>query len=360
MSVFKTSSLGCRVNQAELETIIEQLEKAGYLCDQNNSFPDFILLNTCVVTQKAEKETRKEIRKLKRLYPQAKLIVLGCAVSAKEKLGSKLPEADCLIGNQNKSKVVEIISKLFPTNQQLTTTRFRDKYQKSGKALIKIQDGCNCQCSYCIVPSLRGKSKSIPINNIINQINNYQSTKIKEIILTGINLSLYGQDLKPKTSLLILLKKILRETEIEKITLTSLDPQMVDRELVDLYIKNKRLSRNLHFSLQSGSPTVLKRMNRNPDLEDLAKYLRELKNNDPKFIFSADILVGFPNETEKEFQETIQLIKEIKLDRAHLFRFSQRPGTLAFQKIQNNQWQDISLEIKKEREKIIDSFLLGD
>jgi threonylcarbamoyladenosine tRNA methylthiotransferase MtaB len=358
MTIFKTFSLGCRVNQAELETITENLESSGYSCDQESHHPDFILLNTCVVTQKAEKETRKEIRKLKRLYPKSKLIVLGCAVDAKEKLSSKLPDADYFVSNQNKSEVVKIIFKLFSTKQQLTATHFSDKYQKSGKALIKIQDGCNYLCSYCIVPFLRGRSSSKSPEKIINQINKLKDTQ--EIILTGVNLSLYGQDLKPKISFLDLLKSILSETAIKKISLTSLDPQLVDRKLVDLYIRNKRLSRNLHFSLQSGSRRVLKRMNRNPDLEKFKKLLQELRNNDPKFIFSADIIVGFPNETEKEFKETVLLIKQIKLNRAHLFRFSTRPGTIAFQNIQNNQWEDLSLEVKKERERIIDSFLPED
>lgn len=368
-NIFKTYSLGCRVNQAELETTVKQLENAGYFCDQNNPEPNFILLNTCVVTQKAEKETRKEIRKLKKLYPKSKLIVLGCGVDNHQKFAGILPKADLFIANKDKGEAVNIILKHFrlrqssnPAEQDLAPrdNMTTSKYQKSGKALIKIQDGCNYSCSYCIVPSLRGKSTSVPVNNIINQINNCKLTETKEVILTGVNLSLYGLDLKPKSSFLELLKKILDETKIEKISLTSLDPQLVDSKLVDLYISNKRLSRNLHFSIQSGSPTVLKRMNRNPDLEDFTKHLRELKDNDPKFVFSADIIVGFPDESKKEFQETVLLIKQIKLNRAHLFRFSPRPGTIAFQKILNGEWKDLSLELKKEREKIIGNLLPED
>ena len=358
MTIFKTYSLGCRVNQAELETLTGQLETAGYLCDQENINPNFILLNTCVVTQKAEKETRKEIRKVKRLYPKAKLIVLGCAVEAKEKLENVLPEADIFVNNHDKLGIVNIITKLFPITKQLAPKHYQDKYQKSGKALIKIQDGCNYRCSYCIVPSLRGKSYSVPSKEIVNQINKLSNTH--EVILTGVNLSLYGLDLKPRISFLELLKNILDQTKVEKITLTSLDPQLVDRELVNLFIGNSRLSRNLHFSLQSGSPSVLKRMNRNPNLNNFVKLLPFFKIYDSKFKFRADIIVGFPEETEKEFQETVLLIKQIKLNRAHLFRFSPRPGTLAFQKIQKKEWQDIPLGVKKEREKIIDSFLPGD
>lgn len=364
MSVFKTYSLGCRVNQAEMENITRQLENTGYFCDQNNLEPDFILLNTCVVTQKAEKETRKEIRKLKRLYPKSKLIVLGCGVDNHQKFAGILPKADLFIANKNKGKTVNIILKHFSLRQTSNVSIYQSnnvtasKYQKSGKALIKIQDGCNYLCSYCIVPSLRGRSKSISALEIINQINNLKNTN--EVILTGVNLSLYGLDLKPKISFLDLIKKILDETKIEKISLTSLDPQLVDRELVDLFISNPRLSRNLHFSIQSGSPTVLKRMNRNPDLKDFRKHLQELKNSDPEFIFSADIIAGFPDESENEFQETVRLIKLIKLNRAHLFRFSPRPGTLAFQKIQKGEWKDLPLEVKKERERIIDNFLPGD
>jgi len=352
-NIFKTYSLGCRVNQAELENITLQLENAGYVCDQNNAKPDFVLLNTCVVTQKAEKETRKEMRKLRRLYPKSKLIVLGCAVNAKKEFGSKMPAADYFINNQNKSETIKIITNLFPVTNKPLASPFKDKYQKSDKVLIKIQDGCNYLCSYCIVPSLRGKSESVPINNIINQINNCKLTEIKEIILTGVNLSLYGKDLKPKVSFLDLLNKILKETKIKKISLTSLDPQLINKEFVHLLIADHRLSRNLHFSLQSGSPTVLKRMNRNSNLKNFVKYLNQLKTKDSNFIFSADIIVGFPSESENEFQETVLLIKQIKLKRAHLFRFSPRPGTLAFQKIQKGEWHDSPLEAKKEKMKII-------
>lgn len=363
MTIFKTYSLGCRVNQAEIETITEQLLSLGYAHDQNSSRPNFILLNTCVVTQKAEKETRKEIRKLKRLYPRSKLIVLGCGVDNQQKFAGILPKADLFIANKDKKNAVNLLLKRFNLRRQRNIAICQSnnvpisKYQKSGKTLIKIQDGCNYHCSYCIVPSLRGKSASVPINKIINQINNRKSAEIKEIILTGINLSLYGQDLKPKVSFLDLLKKILKETKIKKISLTSLDPQMINRELVDLFISNPRLSKNLHFSLQSGSPTVLKRMNRHPNLSEFIKLVNELKSKDPRFVFSADIIVGFPDESENEFRKTLQLIKQIKLDRAHLFRFSPRPGTIAYQKIQKGQWQDLPLLVKKEREKIIDNSL---
>lgn len=368
---FKTSSLGCRVNQAEIENISQDLLRHGFSYSNNLivQSPNLLIINTCVVTQKAEKETRKEIRKLKRLYPSAKLIVLGCAVDAKNNFSSQLPEVDLCIANKDKEKAANLILKHFKLHQSSNISTYQSnniptsKYQKSGKKLIKIQDGCNYQCSYCIVPSLRGKSFSIPVNNIINQINNL--TEIEEVILTGINLSLYGLDLKPRTSLLELLSKILEETKIAKISFTSLDPQLVNRKLVDLYIRNKRLSRNLHFSIQSGSPTVLKRMNRNPNLKDFTKHLRELKNNDPKFIYSADIIVGFPDESENEFQETVSALGRSAhggqlITKVHLFRFSPRPGTIAYNKIKSGQWKDLPLEVKRQRERIIDSFLPGD
>lgn len=355
---FLTYSLGCRVNQAEIEETAKQLVVRGFVpwskFSKSPKFPNLVLINTCVVTQKAERETRREIRRLKKSYPKAFLVVLGCGVNAHQKLKINLPEASLLISNQEKSKVGDLILK----NQfdQLDKLAQLDKYSSSGRKLLKIQDGCNQFCAFCIVPYLRGKSKSKAPTKIVGEIKKLSNLEIKEIILTGINLSLYGQDLKPKTNLVELLKKTLKETKVHRISLSSLTPEVINKEFVNLYLndwkKGKgRLSRYWHLALQSGSPQVLEKMGRKTNLKSLIPSLQSIKVKVPEFVFRADFLVGFPGETEKDFQLTLQLIKVAKITFSHVFPFSKRPGTTAYKMIKKGIWKDLSSQVKKERVK---------
>ena len=434
---FLAYSLGCRTNQAEIEAIslqltgygLRQLGEGLQTTDYRLQQPDIILLNTCVVTAKAEKETRQKIRELRKKYPQAFLVVLGCGVNAKNKFNTTLPAADLYITNEEKENITEIIYKCIvkrdpsisvgmtmdnchpdrtavgggiPLSQQLEAQtkvcyynnrrkrslheacpelaergrdngNFNNKYIQSGRKFIKIQDGCDGGCSFCLTQFLRGKPTSIPSTQIIEEINFWVKNGIKEIILTGINIGLYHSrhsDQVPPTAgrveeslsltkeegdpsnlagITNLIKRILNETQIARISFSSIYPEMLTGDFLAIVVKNPRITQCFHLSLQSGSQTVLERMNRKTDLKELLTKLRWIKKQNPFFTFRADIITGFPDETEKEFQETLNFIKKAKISSVHLFHFSVRPDTKAGQMIKSGKWSEVPPAIKKQR-----------
>jgi len=308
--------------------------------------PDIVLLNTCVVTAKAEKETRQKIRGLKKKYPKSFLVVLGCGVTAREKFDIKLPNADLYIPNKNKNSAIKLLKRHFSLIKKSNYGFLNNKYIQSGRKFIKIQDGCNQYCSYCITCHLRGKPTSVPPEKIIEEINSWVKNDIREIILTGINIGLYH-------NLTGLLNKILKETKIERISFSSIYPEMLTDEFLKIVVDNPRISQYFHLSLQSGSPSVLKRMNRNTDLGRLSQKISKIKKQNPNFTFRADIIIGFPNETEEEFKETLGFIKKNKISFVHSFPFSIRPGTKAEGFFKSGKWQDSPKKIKKQHQKIL-------
>lgn len=357
---FLTYSLGCRTNQAEIIDVGNQLICAGFVFfdPKKHLSPDLIVINTCAVTIKAEKESRKTIRYFKKLYPKAKVICLGCA-------SEFIKEADLVIENKNKKKFLSILFSKFPhfklynkSNDKviLSYISSRGKLESSARFFLKIQEGCNQFCSYCIVPFLRGVPKSEPPEAIISKILKLEKAGIKEVILCGTNLSLYGQDIKkPQLNLTSLVKKILKKTKIERISLSSIEPEFLytNDEFIEICLKEPRLAKYIHLSLQSGSKKILKEMGRKTDLEKLLKILRFIKEKHPEFTFRADLIVGFPTETEENFQETITFIKKVSIPFVHVFPYSVRPGTKAEKMIKDKIWKDLPTEAKKERLKKI-------
>lgn len=347
---FKSYSLGCRTNQAEAETISIKLMNYGLRQSKPGEVPDFIFLNTCVVTQKAERETRKEMRLLKRRYPKSKLIVLGCGVNAKEKYKISLPEADLFISNENKNRVIDLIEENFSSfSKEKPDVSLKNMYVLSGRKFIKIQEGCDNFCTFCLTSLLRGKPESTPLNEIVKEINFWVSRGVKEIILTGINIGLWGKDFRKRETVNSLLEKILNETKIERITLSSIYPEVLTKEFVSMVLGSSRITKSFHLSIQSASAAVLERMGRKTDLKKLKKTLKEIKKKDPSFTFRADFIAGFPEESEEEFNETISFIKETSISFAHVFTFSARIGTKAYQLIKEKKWEQVSQEIKKQR-----------
>ena len=351
---FLCHSLGCRVNQAEINYIKRSLIKSGFLpwSEKLKNKPDVIILNTCVVTRKAERETRKEIRHLKRNFSQSFLIVTGCAVNAQGQSEIKLPSADLFIQNQNKKKISKIILQKFPLYKKPNVF-----IEKRKRAFVKIQEGCNQFCAFCITAYIRGPLKSKPVKKIIKEIKSLKKEGVLDITLCGINLSLFGQDLKPKTNLVILIKDILQKVNISRLSLGSLNPNLINKKLINLYINDwqsgsKRLSSYFHITLQSGSKKILAKMNRPEiNLNKLKNLLQYIKQEIPEFNLRADIIVGFPGETKKDFKATLHYIEEYRIAFAHIFRYSPRPGTNAYKMIKNGQWQEVSEKTKKERSK---------
>ncbi len=351
---FLIQTFGCRVNQAESKKIQEELINKGLtpFNTKNKTAPDLIILNTCAVTKKAEHEARQAINHLKKEFPQSFLVATGCAVEAQEKLGISLPAADLFIGNPDKEKIPQIIASYFPLLPKKKKT-FQNK-EAPVREWVKIQDGCQQYCSFCIVPFLRPQLQSKPPKEIIKEINQLVGRGVQEVVLCGINLSAFGQELKPSLNLNDLIHLILTKTKIPRLSLSSLTPNLITPALVETYLKDyrneKRLSTYFHLALQTGSPRLYHLMNRpKTDLNKTKKLLQYIKQEIPKFNLRADILVGFPGETEEDFQKTLQYIKETRIAFAHTFRFSARPKTAASKMIEKSLWKEISSEVKKER-----------
>ncbi|MDD3679591.1 MAG: tRNA (N(6)-L-threonylcarbamoyladenosine(37)-C(2))-methylthiotransferase MtaB [Candidatus Shapirobacteria bacterium] len=366
---FSTKTLGCRVNQAETDQLTNKLITLGYQPIQDKQLPDIIIINTCVVTQKGERESAKTIRHLKRKFPSSFFIITGCAanlwLNTQQQNKNQLPSDSLFITNEKKHTIPKIIAKhlsLFWPNSKSGKDKNENlafsKPKPGFRSFVKIQDGCNHFCSYCIVPYLRTRLVSQKPEKIIEEINQLVKKEVKEVVLSGINLSLYGQNQTSSNLLNQLIKKILKETNIARLSLSSLSPELINQELIKIFAqdqaKNQRLSTYLHLALQSASPTVLERMKRTTNLKKLKKSLQSIKEIIPDINFRADIMVGFPGETKLEFQETIKFIKEAEIAFVHLFPYSPRPGTFAEQMIKQKKWQIVEPSVKKmRREKFV-------
>jgi threonylcarbamoyladenosine tRNA methylthiotransferase MtaB len=321
VKTFSIITFGCRVNQAESRYIAESLCQKGWKYQGNRR--DLVIINSCAVTHKAEKEVKQFARRVKRENPNVKLIITGCFTDK-----TKLTPKKNLIGHNSGN--------------------YQDKYAGSGKAIVKIQDGCNNFCSYCIVPFLRGRSVSRPEEEIIQEIRRLEIRKIKEIILTGIDIADYKN--LPK-----LLKLILSQTTIKKISFGSININAFSKSFLDLF-PNNRLASNFHIPLQSGCDATLKRMNRKYSISNFQRQLSNIQKKIPHFTFSTDIIVGFPGETDQEFNQSLKFLKSLKLTKIHVFRYSSRKGTVASK--MEKKWGKVTEEIKRKRAQQIGNLLV--
>jgi threonylcarbamoyladenosine tRNA methylthiotransferase MtaB len=320
---FYVDYFGCRSNQAEIQEWIIDLEDFGYRLTNNISDADFGILNTCSVTERAEKDIYKFINKVYK-NSNIKWIITGCTVSKdKEHLQDKYKNY-IFFTNEEKETLVDRIRDLFPTEDNIIYhSAFRSR------VFLKIHDGCNFRCSYCIVPYLRGKSVSIPTAEIVKKARYYSSLGYQEIVLTGINLSSYGYDLFPRENLLNVVQAINKIRRVSFIRLSSLDPRYLKYNFVKELSYVKKLADSFHFSFQNGSNSVLKRMKRGSRVSDYNRILDYFLRFFPNANLGADILVGFPGETDKEFRETLNFVSESPLTYTHIFPFSPREGTRA-------------------------------
>ncbi len=320
---FCVEYFGCRSNQAEVQEWILDLEKAGYRLTTDREDADFGILNTCSVTAKAEKDILRSINKI---YHKTNIpwVITGCTVAKeKEKLQDRYKNY-FFFDNKEKEQLVALIKELFPTEDKiLYHSAFRSR------VFLKIQDGCNFRCSYCIVPFLRGKSRSLTIPEITAKARYYASIGYKEIVLTGINLSSYGYDLFPRENLLNVIKALAKIRGIEFLRLSSLDPRYVEYSFIKEISQVEKMADSFHFSFQSGCDTVLKRMKRGSKASDYEKILDNFAYFFPDANFGADILLGFPGETEKEYDATLEFVRLSRMNYVHIFPFSPREGTKA-------------------------------
>ena len=318
-------TLGCKVNQYETNALAEKLRNSGHEIVSADGFADIYVVNTCTVTSMADRKSRQQIRRAKKLNPDGFVVVTGCYSELNPEEALNMTGADLVIENRNKLNLPEYIKGL-PVKAAGSAQGVTEIEQRT-RAFIKIQDGCDRYCSYCIVPYARKELQSTPKSDIITEGENLIKSGYKEIVLTGINTALYkpadGAGLEEVVGGLDGLPGDFR------IRLSSLEPTVIDADYVKRLLKYDRLCRHIHLSLQSGSDKILKLMNRRYDTRDYMKIVKVLLEFDAGYGISTDIITGFPGETEEDFKESLKLVERVDFCKVHVFKFSARKGTAA-------------------------------
>jgi threonylcarbamoyladenosine tRNA methylthiotransferase MtaB len=323
-------TLGCRLNEAELETWAQAFQKSGHQVTRQAESANLIVINSCAVTQDAARKSRQLIRRVHRENPAAKLVVSGCYATLNQQEAEALLGVDLVVSNKDKDQLVEkTLSELnLDTMPTMATEPGETSLFTRGRqrAFIKVQDGCRYRCTFCIVTVARGEEKSRTVQDVITEINALHQQNINEIILTGVHLGGYGSDLG--LNLVDLIKAILEQTDVPRIRLGSLEPWELNEEFYQLF-DNPRIMPHLHLPLQSGSDAVLRRMARRCKTEEFATIIARLRRGNPLFNITTDIIVGFPGETEEEWQENLEFIQQVGFGHIHIFTYSPREGTKA-------------------------------
>ncbi len=349
---FYIHTLGCKVNSYESEAIREMMINDGYLYDDKN--PDVIFINTCSVTAVSDQKSRQKIRSFVKKFPHSIIVVLGCYSQMAYNFIKTIEGVNIIIGTKKRVDVVSLINQYKETNKQIIlvdkTSLDEDyeplsisSYSDNTRAFLKIQDGCNNFCSYCIIPYTRGGVRSRPKEEVLKEVERLVNNGYKEIVLTGIHTGGYGKDLKDYC-FSDLLKDILKNQDLKRLRISSIEESEIDDQMIDLLVEDPRIASHLHIPLQSGSDTVLKRMNRKYTTEQFYQKLLKIRQKRPDIAITTDIIVGFPNESEEEFLETYEFAKKCQFSQIHVFPFSPRSGTPAY-----NMKGQIDPRIKKDR-----------
>lgn len=339
-------TLGCKVNQYETESLKNKLIKLGYDEVPFEESADFYVVNSCTVTSVADRKTRNILRRAKKANEESKVIVTGCYAQTNAKELLEIEEVDYVVGNRNKTGVIDLIENLErkPASHVVFNTEveagdiFKENeyremefstFREMSRAYIKIQDGCNNFCSYCKIPFGRGKSRSRKLENIIEEAERLVKEGFKEIILIGINLGAYGEDFEEKKTFEDLLEAVVKVEGITRIRIGSMYPDKINERFINIMKNNKKIMPHLHISLQSCNDEVLKGMRRKYGTELIKEKLSLLRENVPNIEYTADVIVGFPGETEEMYESSKALIKELGFSTLHVFPYSERENTLA-------------------------------
>ena len=340
-------TLGCRLNEAELETWAQAFQAKGHSITRQLDDAQMVVINSCAVTQDAVKKSKQLIRRIHRDNPQAKLVVSGCYATLNETEAAQLMGVDLIVGNQDKNQLVEkALTELNLDSMPAMSTEPGEVSLFSRgrqRAFVKVQDGCRYRCTFCIVTVARGEEHSRAIDDVIAEINSLHSQGINEAIITGVHLGGYGSDIN--SNLVELIETILEKTQIPRLRLGSLEPWELPPGFFELF-KNPRLMPHLHLPLQSGSDSVLRRMARRCKTEEFAEMVQQARSLIPNFNITTDIIVGFPGETEQEWQESFEYIQKLGFGHIHIFSYSPREGTKAA-----GLPDQISQALKKQRSK---------
>jgi threonylcarbamoyladenosine tRNA methylthiotransferase MtaB len=365
MARFSIENFGCRATEADSSVLRSALLARGLTLTPDHSAADVVVLNTCTVTQAADAEARQVIRKIHRINPSARIVVTGCyAQRAPEELAA-LEGVSWVVGNSHQSEIPSLVGDtpspaapgrlqdFFPlaelSGQILSAPRPPAKIVTSDisadsilpmtlpapperdrtRPILKIQDGCNHRCSYCVIPFVRGPSRSVPPDQVVLRVRGLISQGAKEIVLSGINLGSYGRDLEPRATLTALVRRILEETTLDQVRLSSIEPQHITVDFVCLVASSDRIAPHFHVPLQSGSDRILRAMHRWYRTGHYAERIGLIHHMAPHAAIGADVIVGFPGETREDFDATARLVSELPFTYLHVFSFSARPGTQA-------------------------------
>ena len=342
MATFAIATLGCKVNQFESEALTFSLEQHGYRFIPFGQPADITIINTCTVTHRADFQSRQLIRRALRSNPSSLLIVTGCYAQVEPDALAEIRGVTYLIGNREKERILDLLLKMERGElPRIQITDIREEtlfteiplhtFHHHTRAFLKIQDGCNGTCSYCIVPRARGRSRSLSPGRVLEELRTLKESGFKEVVLTGIHMGAYGLDLTPPSSLEALLKRLECSEGPDRIRLSSIEPGDFSPGLVSFLSRSTRVCPHLHVPIQSGNDEILRGMDRGYDSSFVRHLIQELHERISDVSIGADVIVGFPGETEEQFEKTRELIEMLPLSYLHVFPFSKRKGTPASQ-----------------------------
>ncbi len=346
-------TLGCKVNQYETQSMMEHFSDAGFSVVSEGLPSDVCVINTCSVTNIADRKSRQIIRRARKMNPDAVIAVTGCYVQTAPEDVIRMEDVDIVAGNNEKSRLVEYVAAYLEKKEQnrkkgndpfrkveshilpfAELTEYEDlgcitAMESRSRAFIKVQDGCDRFCSYCIIPYARGSVRSRPEDSVLEEVRLLLEAGYRELVLTGINTALYGADTGGRTDIVRLIEKIESLGGDFRIRLSSLEPNVIDTRVAERLLDREKVCHHMHLAIQSGCDTVLRRMNRRYTVDDYRQIVDILKSADPEYGITTDIITGFPGETEAEFQTTLETVRKIGFSKVHVFRYSLRGGTVA-------------------------------
>ena len=344
---------GCKVNQVDTDRMMSILSSDYKILD-NYKTADLCIVNTCTVTNNSDNQILNDIKKLKKTNPSCKVLVTGCLAQTEPDYLETVSSIDYVVDNANKYLLPKVLKNLCNSKKIISNIFDIDKFHdyeiknrdKRSRAFLKIQDGCNYRCSFCIIPFARGKSRSMQMDSVLQKIDKYKDLGYEEIVLTGIHLSSYGKDINE--SLLSLLELIELKSTIKNIRLSSIDPADTDQKLINFFSKSDKICPSFHISLQSGEDNILREMKRRYKVNQFEEIINEIRFKIPDSCIGTDVIVGFPGESEKSFNQTFNFLEKSELNYFHVFPYSDRKGTKA------NQREDkIPTTIKSKRSKLL-------
>lgn len=333
------STLGCKVNQYESAGILEALDKRIFTVVPFSAMADWYIINTCTVTKRTDYQSRQLIRRAIRKNPEASIIVTGCYAQVASEEIARIPGVSLIAGTAEKEDIPYFLHKQAMGKPQILVGDIAQVLEYSGlvtrtfpgrtRAFLKIQDGCNSYCSYCIIPYARGRSRSLPEQKVINQIEILARAGYHEVVLTGIHLGMYGQDILPSTNLLNVLRSVDTNRTVERLRLSSIEITEISDDMLRLMADSRILCRHLHIPLQSGDDRILSAMKRNYDSAFFRDHVQKICCTIPDIAIGLDVMAGFPGENEDAFENTLCLIEALPVAYLHVFPYSDRPGTAA-------------------------------